>query len=211
MRPERAGPVAGVLLAAGASTRMGRNKLFLQLGGESMLVRAGKRAIASGLDPVVVVLGHEAERARAELSGLPVRTVLNPDYALGINHSLKVGIAAVPAEAPAAVVLLADMPFVTEAMIARLVERYRETEARLVVSDYAGVHAPPTLYDRSLFAELGALPGEGCGKQVVKRHWSEAAAVSWPAAALTDVDRPEDCERISAELAASEGSCAAIS
>ena len=203
--------MAGVLLAAGASTRMGRNKLFLQLGGDSILARAGKRAIASGLDPVIVVLGHEAERSMAELSGLPVRTVLNPDYALGINRSLKVGIAAVPAEAPAAIVLLADMPFVTEAMIGRMVERYRETGASLVASDYAGVHAPPTLYDRSLFAELRALEGEGCGKQVVKRHWSEAAVVAWPAAALIDIDRPEDWERVRAELGTSENPCVAIS
>ncbi|MGH9368811.1 MAG: nucleotidyltransferase family protein [Thermoanaerobaculia bacterium] len=211
MRPDRAGPAAGVVLAAGASARMGANKLFLQLDGESILMRAAKRAVAAGLDPVIVVLGHEAERARTEVAGLPVRTVLNPDYGLGINRSLKVGIGAVPVEARAAVVLLADMPFVTDGMIARLVERFRASDARIVVSDYAGIHAPPTLYDRSLFAELGALEAEGCGKQVVRRHRSEAVAVAWPAAALADVDRPEDWERIRMELAASEGSCAVIS
>lgn len=207
MRPDRAGPVAGVVLAAGVSTRMGRNKLLLRLGGESLLKRAVRLCVASGLDPVVVVLGHEAERALRELSGLDCQPVLNPDYARGMNGSLRVGIEAVPARARAAVVLLADMPFVTARMVSTLVERYRESAAALVVSDYAGVQAPPTLYDRSLFAELGVPEGEGCGRRVVARHRSEAATVAWPAAALTDLDRPEDYERVRAELEAGEPSC----
>lgn len=211
MRTERAGPVAGVVLAAGASTRMGKNKLFLQLDGESLLARSVKRVIAAGLDPVIVVLGHAAEQALGELVGLSCQTVLNPDYALGINLSLRAGIAAVPARACAAVVVLADMPFVTDRMISTLVEQYRDSAAPLVISDYAGVPAPPTLYDRSLFSELGAMEGEGCGKQVVRRHRAEAVIAAWPAAALTDLDRPEDYERVKAELGVGEAACAPTS
>lgn len=219
MPAERIGPrkVAGVLLAAGSSTRMGgANKLLLELDGESVLRRAARRAAAAGLDPVVVVLGHEAERAQAELArgkllDVAVRTVVNPDYALGVNGSLKTGIAAVPADVRAAVVLLADMPFVTEEMIGELVARYRASDAPLVVSEYGGVSAPPILYDRSLFAELGAMAGEGCGKQVVRKHRAEAIVVEWPAAALTDLDRPEDWERIRAGAAGGDEPCAVIS
>ncbi|HEU5248344.1 MAG TPA: nucleotidyltransferase family protein, partial [Thermoanaerobaculia bacterium] len=80
--------------------------------------------------------------------------------------------------------------------------RWREASPPLVVSDYEGVNAPPILYDRSLFAELGAMEGEGCGKQVVKRHRSEAVAVSWPAEALSDVDVPEDYERLRSGITA---------
>jgi molybdenum cofactor cytidylyltransferase len=211
MRPERTGSVAGVVLAAGPSTRMGENKLFLLLDGETVLLRAVRRAVAAGLDPVIVVLGHEAERARAELAGLPCLPVVNPDYARGLNASARAGIAAIPARARAAVVLLADMPFVTDRMIATLVERYRESDAPLVISEYGGVQAPPTLYDRSLFAEIGAPEGEGCGKRVVRRHRAEAAVVGWPAAALTDLDRPEDYERVRAEVEAGRTPCAATS
>lgn len=193
--------MAGVILAAGASNRMGQNKMLLKLEGESVLRRAVNRAVAAGLDPVVVVLGYEAGRALGELAGLDCQPVVNPDYARGINISLRTGIAAVPTRAGAVVVLLADMPFVTARMVETLVERYRETAAPLVISDYAGVHAPPMLYDRSLFAELGAMEGEGCGKQVVKRHRREAVAVPWPAEALADLDVPEDYERVKAEPA----------
>jgi molybdenum cofactor cytidylyltransferase len=175
---------------------MGRNKLLLEIDGESLLKRAVGRAISAGLDPVVVVLGHDEERTRAELAGLACRPVVNTEYARGVNASLRAGIAAIPESCVAAVVMLADMPFVTADMVGTLVERYRDSTAPLVVSDYAGINAPPMLYDRSLFAELGAMEGEGCGRQVVKRHRSEAASVSWPAEALSDVDVPEDYERL---------------
>jgi molybdenum cofactor cytidylyltransferase len=196
IRPERVGSVAGVLLAAGSSTRMGRNKLLLPLDGESVLRRAVMRALASGLDPVLVVLGHESERVSRELSGLPCRPVQNPGHAGGIQTSLKAGIAAIPAEARAAVVLLADMPLVTREMLAAVVERYRESQASLVLSEYGGVQAPPTLYDRSLFAELLAEEGEGCSKRVIRRHSADAETLSWPAATLADLDSPEDYDRV---------------
>ena len=191
----RAGPVAGVLLAAGTSSRMGSNKLLFELDGESILRGAVRRALAGGLSPLLVVLGHESDKAARELEGLPCQWALNPLYEQGINSSLKSGILAVPPQARAAMVLLADMPFVTPEMIAAMVARYRETRAPLVISDYEGVNAPPMLYDRSLFNELLTMTGEGCGRQVVKRHRGEAEVLAWPAAALSDIDVPEDYAR----------------
>jgi molybdenum cofactor cytidylyltransferase len=193
-----------VLLAAGLSQRMGHNKMLLEVGGESILRRAAGQALGAGLDPLLVVLGHEADRARAELAGLPCRPVVNPDYARGVNASLRAGMAQVPAETDAVVVMLADMPFVTDEMIRTLVQRYRAGTAPLVISDYAGVPAPPMLYDRSLFPELETVEGEGCGRQVVRRHRHEAVAVSWPREALADVDVPEDYERAKAAIADAE-------
>jgi len=195
---ERRGPVGGILLAAGTSSRMGGNKLLLALAGETLLRRAARRALQAGLEPLIVVLGHEARRARAELEGLACAAVENPDYEQGITASLRAGLRALPGETQAAVVLLADMPFVTAEMISGLVERYRSSAAPLVVSDYQGVDAPPMLYDRALFGELESTaggPGGGCGRRVVKRHRHEAEVLSWPAAALADCDVPEDYER----------------
>lgn len=202
MPSDRTGPVAGVVLAAGTSTRMGENKLLFELEGESVVHRAVRRTSAAELDPVIVVLGHEADRVRRELAALSCRCVVNPDYAGGINGSLKTGIAALPPTTGAAIVLLADMPFVTTVMLATLVERYRTGTAPLVISDYEGVNAPPMLYDRTLFPELLVMEGEGCGKQVVRRHRAEAAVARWPAAALTDLDVPDDYERVRSLLAA---------
>ena len=202
MPADAPGSVAGVVLAAGASTRMGQNKLLFRLGGETLIRRTVASALSAGLDPVIVVLGHDAERAVTELAGLSIVPVFNPEYARGINRSLKMGIASVPEDASAAVVMLADMPMVTDRMVAALVERFRASRAPIVVSDYEGVQAPPTLYSRTVFSELGALEGEGCGKQVVRRHAPEVVKVSWPAGALTDVDRPEDYEGAKQRLGA---------
>jgi len=111
---------------------------------------------------------------------------------------LAAGVAAVAEEAAAAVVLLADMPFTTSDMVARLVDVFRETGAALVASGYEGVQAPPTLYARPLFPELGGSEGDGCGKRVVRKYGSEVVTVPWPADRLADVDREEDWERMCA-------------
>jgi molybdenum cofactor cytidylyltransferase len=197
MPPERAGKVAGILLAAGTSSRMGSNKLLFELDGESVLRGTVKRALAGGLSPLVVVLGHESDKSVRELEGLPCEWALNPLYEQGINSSLKSGVMAVQGfKAQAAMVLLADMPFVTPEMIAAMIDRYRTSTAPLVISDYEGVNAPPMVYDRSLFMELLMMTGEGCGRQVVKRHRSEAEVIPWPVAALADIDVPEDFARV---------------
>ena len=201
MPSERPGAVAGIVLAAGTSSRMGRNKLFMELEGEALVRRTVSRVAKAGVDPLIVVLGHEADRVRDALDGLPFQAVVNAEYERGVNSSLRAGIhAASETDARAAVVVLADMPFVTTEMIAALVETYRRSDAPLVISDYDGVNAPPMLYDRSLFPELATSEGQGCGKHVVKRHRHEALAASWPAEALTDLDAPEDYERVKASL-----------
>ena len=197
MPSDRTGPVAGVVLAAGTSTRMGQNKLFMQLAGETLVRRAVERASKAGFDPLIVVLGHEADLVQQALEGIRYLPVVNPEYARGVNSSLRAGIrAASETDAQAAVVILADMPFVTTAMMETLVATYRRSEAPLVISDYQGVNAPPMLYDRSLFPELAALEGQGCGKHVVKRHRQVAESASWPVEALTDLDEPGDFTRV---------------
>lgn len=206
---------AAVVLAAGASMRMGENKLLLRLDGETVVSRAVRVAWEAGLEPIVVVLGHEAERVRAALSRSPCRTVVNPDHARGQGSSLQAGIRAVATStgAQAAVVMLADMPFVTPAMLGRVaamawpVETMtaRTPRAPMVVSRYGEVNAPPILYDRALFDELLALPGQACGKEMVRRHRHEARFASWPAEALADLDVPEDYARVLAGPGPLEG------
>jgi molybdenum cofactor cytidylyltransferase len=190
-----AGLVAGLLLAAGTSSRMGRNKLLLDAGGEPLLRRSARRALAGGLSPLLVVVGHQADLARQALAGLPCTIVENPLYEQGIGTSLQAGIAALPGETAAVMVLLADMPRVSPEMIRTLAGRYGESRAPLVVSSYGGVDAPPMIYDRSLFPEIAAMTG-ACGKRVVERHRHEAESVPWPEAALADVDLPEDYARV---------------
>ncbi|HVP68425.1 MAG TPA: NTP transferase domain-containing protein [Anaeromyxobacteraceae bacterium] len=198
--------IAGVLLAAGSATRMGRNKLLLEIDGESLVRRAAKRAIDGGLAPVLVVLGHDAARARRALEGLPCQAVVNEDWASGQSASLSAGVSALPGDATAAVVLLADMPLVDAAMIRAVVARHLETQASLVAARYGTTTAPPILYARSLFPELVGGSGEGRGREVVRRHGGRAQYVDFPEAALADVDFPEDLERARLAFPGKEGS-----
>ena len=186
--------VAGVILAAGASRRMGpgRNKLLLRLESESLVHRAARRASDAGLAPLVVVLGHEADRVRAELADLPCDFALNLDFMGPTSGSLHKGLERLPPGVGAAVVMLPDMVHVTDKMLAALVAAAQGSDAPLVVSRYGEVTAPPLLFRRALFAELLAWTGEGCGKTVVQRHRGEAAFVDWPPAVLADIDTLED-------------------
>jgi molybdenum cofactor cytidylyltransferase len=203
-RDDRTGPVAGVILAAGASRRMGRNKLLLDLDGQSVVQRAVRTALDAGLDPVLVVVGRQDQSVRAELVAFDCRFVFNPGHEAGMNSSVQAGIAAVPPGCSAAVVLLADMPLVDAQMIGALVGRYRDTDAPMLVSAYGEgdgrVVAPPTLYDRSLFAELAGEEGRGCARRMQRRHAGQTLEVAWPRERLSDLDVPEDYERLKSAL-----------
>jgi molybdenum cofactor cytidylyltransferase len=191
MRPASA-RIGGIVLAAGESRRMGRNKLLLPLGGESLVRRACRRGIAAGLDPLIAVLGHESERVEEALAGLDCRLVLNPQRGGPMSGSLQCGIEALPADAEGVVVILADMVNVTEEMLRALVQSAQSSAAPLVCSRYARTLAPPVLFRRALFGELRILTGESCGRAVIEHHREHALYVDWPGAALADVDTPEE-------------------
>ncbi|WP_420617155.1 nucleotidyltransferase family protein [Candidatus Palauibacter sp.] len=192
--------VAGIVLAAGSSTRMGRNKLLLDVDGETLVRRAVRLAVEVGLDPVILVTGRFREAVEREVDDLDCAPTFNPDHETGIQTSVACGVAAVPADSGAAVVMLPDMPFVTAPMVRTLVERYAETDAPLVVSRYGEVNAPPILYGRGLFGEISRMRA-GCGREVVRRHHERAIHVDWPAERLRDLDRPDEYESVRRELA----------
>ncbi len=196
--PTEALRVAGVILAAGASRRMGEgtNKMLLELEGESLVRRAARRALAAGLSPVVVVIGHEVDKLRAELQDLPVELAVNPDYTGPTSGSLHQALNKLGPNVDAAVVMLGDMVRVSAETLAMLVAAARGTDAPLVVSRYGDVIAPPLLFRRALFPELLAWTGEGCGKAVVQAHSREAMYVDRPVSLLVDVDTPEDLEAV---------------
>ena len=121
---------AGVILAAGASRRMGTNKMLLELAGESLVRRAAKRALGAGLSPVVVVIGHEADRLRAELKDLPLEFAVNPDYTGPTSGSLHQGLNKLGPDVNAAVIMLGDMVRVTAETLAMLIAAARGTRGR---------------------------------------------------------------------------------
>jgi molybdenum cofactor cytidylyltransferase len=189
--------VGAVVLAAGASRRMGGvNKLLLPVDGEPMVRRTVRRIIEAGASPVVVVTGHEPELVREALDGLACLFAENSDFTGPTSGSLHAGLRAMPDAVDASVVMLADMVHVSTAMLCSVIDRMRAATSPLVVSEYGDVQAPPLCFARALWQELLAWTGEGCGKAVVRAHLFEAARLTWPESALADVDTPSDYDAV---------------
>ncbi|WP_257450023.1 nucleotidyltransferase family protein [Archangium lipolyticum] len=186
-----------VLLAAGGSTRLGHSKQLLRWNGRSLLRRAAETALASGCHPVVVVLGAEADAHRAELAGLSVRDVENTRWREGMGGSLRLGMEALR-ETPsleAVVLMVCDQPAVTAEHLMALRRTHQERGQPIVASGYAGTVGVPALFDRSLFAELEALPASAGARPLLAKDPGRVAVVPLPGGEL-DVDTPEDVERL---------------
>ncbi len=191
----------GIILAAGASSRMGRPKQILQYRGSSLLRRAAAAALGAGCSPVIVVTGAHADLARRELDGLDVRVVFNTRWEAGMASSVRAGVEGLvgaDAGADAAVFMLCDQPHVTADVITGLVAAHRATGRPVVASLYGGSFGVPALFSRALFAELTRLEGGSGAKEVIKRHASEAHFVPFPGGAV-DVDTPDDFSRLRGE------------
>jgi molybdenum cofactor cytidylyltransferase len=185
--------VAAIILAAGQSRRMGGpNKLLARFGGEPLVRRVAERALASKAEPVIVVTGHKAAEVSAALAGLDVRIVHNPDFAEGLATSLKAGLQAVPEEAGGALVLLADMPEITPAVIDRLIVAFRaRPEPAIVLPTIVGKRGNPVLWSRAFFPELMTVTGDTGARHILARHEEAVERVEIGAAAGVDVDTPE--------------------
>lgn len=191
--------VSAVLLAAGASTRMGRPKLLLPLRDEPIVRRTAREVCESGYDDVLVVSGAEHDRIVTALEGLPVRHAVNADFASGMGSSFRTGVANLEEGCQAAMFALADQPFVTAREYRALVDAYRLQSPLIVGSRFGDVTAPPHLFDRALFPELSVL--EHGARSVLQRHADRMVVLHFAPELLVDIDTPEDYERALARAA----------
>jgi molybdenum cofactor cytidylyltransferase len=189
--------VSAVILAAGASTRMGRQKLLLPLGGEPLVRRAVRQVSEAGFDDVLVVLGSEHESMLAALDGLPVRYALNTQYASGMGSSFRAAVEHLP-DSSAAMFALADQPFVTTHEYRTVLDTYRQHASAIVSVRYGEVMAPPHLFEREFFPELAQL--QHGARPVLQRHVDRTIVVRFAADLLVDIDTPEDYELAKSRL-----------
>jgi len=195
--------IAAVVLAAGRSTRMGGpNKLLAEIAQRPLVRIAAEAALASRAQPVIVVAGHQRDEVANALAGLPVRIVHNPDFAQGLGTSLKAGIAAVPAEADGAIVLLGDMPQVDARLIDRLIAAFDpDRGALVVVPTFEGKRGNPVLWSRRFFPDLMAIEGDVGARHLIGRYGEAVVEVPLDGkAALVDIDTPEALLGVKAEI-----------
>jgi molybdenum cofactor cytidylyltransferase len=198
-------PLSSVVLAAGCSSRLGRPKQLVRYQGVPLVARAALSALEAGASPVVVVLGAHASRVRAVLSGIPVLTVVNPEWRRGIGTSIAVGVRAVAEHAPSAravLVMLADQPLVTGAALGRLIRAWGRSDARshdrggaIVAAAYQGTRGVPAVFGRAHFEALCSLPATAGAARLLRHADACACPAPMPEAAL-DIDTPSDLERL---------------
>lgn len=201
VRNERSKPsTAIIILAAGASTRMGSPKLLLTYGSRSLLRHAAEVAAASVCRPILVVLGAYVNHLQSEIGGLPVRSVINEQWADGMGSSIQVGVRALKTydradNTGALVLMLCDQPCVTAAVITDLVTAYHSNGKGIIASEYAGTLGVPALFGRAYFAELARLSGAAGAKHIIAAHASDVVRVPFPEG-TTDIDTPEDYRQL---------------
>lgn len=191
MNRENAPLHAAVLLAAGASRRLGQAKQLIEIGGEPLLRRAARALLATAPRDCVVVLGHEPERMRDALAGLPLRCVVATDHARGLSASLRTGIAALDEHIAGALLALTDQPALDAAHLRALRDTWRAQPQRAVASAYADVHGVPALLPRTWFAEIARLDGDVGARELLRARDREVVAIAAPALAR-DLDTPAD-------------------
>ena len=195
--------IGAVLLAAGDAARMGAPKLLLPLDGEPLVRRAAAALCATGCDEVLVVTGAEHEAIGAALDGLDLRCVRNPEHRSGIGSSIRAGLAALDPRCEAALLALADRPFVGTREYRALVDAWRLHQPLVVLSRFGGTTAPPHLVGRELFPELSVQ--EAGARAVLERQTERRIVLDFPPELLADVDTPEEFERARRRLAPPAG------
>jgi molybdenum cofactor cytidylyltransferase len=187
--------VATIILAAGASRRLGRPKQLVEYDGRTLLVRA--ITAAQGVGEVFVVLGAGAEEIRKELGGDAVRVVFNSEWEEGIASSIRAGVkVALEKEADGVLLMACDQPRVTAEHLGELRWSFEECGGgRIVASEYAGVFGIPAVFPRAEFATLLALKGDEGARKILRNAGAEIVAVKLAGGEL-DIDTPGDLAKL---------------
>jgi molybdenum cofactor cytidylyltransferase len=184
--------IAGILLAAGQSTRFGRQKLLEPWHGEPLVRKAARCFIEGGLRPLVAVVSADPRLVEA-LAGLPLTTVENAHPEQGISSSIAIGLRALPEATDAALIGVADQPYLSAEAIAELANAF--SPGRIIVPRWGDHRGNPPVFDRRFFPELLTLDGDRGGQLVIAAYADAVIEVQLPAGLGDDIDRPEEWPR----------------
>ena len=185
--------VAGIILAAGASRRMGSlNKLLACISGKPLVRHAAEAFVATSLSPIIIVIGYEADKVAAVLKGLPVQLVVNPDHAAGQGSSVRVGVDALDDKITDAMIGLGDMPLLPSALLDFLIHAHIGCEGHvrnITIPVFEGQRGNPVLWGKTFFPELVTLASDRGGRQLLNDHKAAQHLVTCDhSSVLRDVD-----------------------
>jgi molybdenum cofactor cytidylyltransferase len=196
-----------IILAAGLSSRFGKNKLLEPMGNSPTLIEyVIGEALGSTASDVIVVCGYQFDKIAPVIERHNCKVVLNQKFLDGQSSSVKRGLEAVEPSTDAILVLPGDMALTKRKIIDAVILAYEKTHAPIVTAAYEGHPGHPILFDKSLFAEIMEIDEETRGlKKVVSQNISKAILVETSSGALFDLDRKEDLARYE-KLRAENGS-----
>jgi molybdenum cofactor cytidylyltransferase len=182
-----------IVLAAGASRRLGRAKQLIEIDGE-LLRHAARAVLATRPRDAIAVLGHDADRIASVLEGLAIRKLCIDDADDGMSASLRAGIAALDASCEGALIVLTDQPALGAAHLEAICAAWRTAPERAVASAYANVLGVPALLPRAWFGDITALRGDTGARTLLRARRHEIVAIAAPDLAR-DIDKPDDVTR----------------
>lgn len=189
-----------IILAAGASSRMGVPKQLLHIDGKSLIKRIAEMAMETPCYPIVVVLGANRDMMRKELERMPITIIDNPQWEKGMSSSIKMGLAGsymTFKELEAVIFLTADMPLVSVELIQKMINKDEEVSEKMkdtpdiVASSYGGQMGIPVLFKRKLFNDLLELSGDNGAKKIILANKEKTVAVDFPEG-IFDLDTMEE-------------------
>lgn len=192
------GQIGIILLAAGASSRLGQPKQLLPYKNKTLLRYSLDEALASNAQPVLVVLGANADALQKEVSGYSIQLVTNEDWQEGMASSIRSGIkrfAEINSLAEGVILAVCDQPFITAALLNTLITGHQKTGKGIVACRYDNTFGPPVFFHHSFFSELLQLKGDVGAKKIVQMHSDDVEAVDFPNG-IVDIDTYEDYEEV---------------
>lgn len=186
-----------IILAAGASQRMGSPKQLLQFRGHSLLRHALEEATLSGATQTALILGANAELMKSEIPRSGVMLLENHDWQRGVGSSIRIGVNYFAGQTTVSAVLImnCDQPLVSRQFINHLIRTWTIKHPTIVAAEFKGIQSLPAIFDRVVFGELLRLPHSAGPKEIILRYHNELIGVEFEQAGF-DVDSPSDYERL---------------
>jgi molybdenum cofactor cytidylyltransferase len=183
--------ISAIVLAAGLSRRMGRSKPLLRVGDKTMLQHVVACLSGSGVDEIVVVLGHGAERILPTIAGRGCRVVINRHYRQGMSSSIRRGLTAIDPRSDGVMIVPGDLPFLSPRPVSSLLEAFRRGTHGIVVPAHEGKRGHPVIFGRTYWPQLFKLRGDVGGREVLVRHARDVLQIEvGDDGIVRDIDHP---------------------
>ena len=187
-----------VILAAGASTRLGKPKQLLQYRGKTLLAHAINEAINSNADAIVVILGKDADLFKKEIDEKKVRVAINSSWEEGMASSLRLGLDTLLTDKPyidAVIFMVCDQPHVLSSILNELIITQQKTTKQIVTCNYGDSIGPPALFHKKYFKDLMKLSGDTGARKIIQQNMNDMTTILFPEGEI-DIDTEEDYEEL---------------